>query len=112
MGMRSLEVILDVTARQVEEPGPFGLLFSAKDRLFIASPDGYLVQATDGDLADLEDGDTQRVAASFAVPAGWKPGTMAFTVRSADEIRDITRDRWDEVTFAAELLPLPEGSNP
>ena len=73
----------------VEQPGPFGLLFSAKDRLFVAAPDGYLTQAADGDLADLEEGQTLRIAASFYVPAAWEPRTMAFTVRTADEIREL-----------------------
>lgn len=106
-GMRALEVIFDVTAHQVENPGAFGLLFATGTQLFLTAPDGYLQQAASADTAYFDnDGETRRVAATFFVPASWNGGTLPFTVRSRDEIRDITGDHWTEVSFGAEFEPL------
>lgn len=102
-GWRSLEIIADVTAREVEAPGAFGLGFSARTQLFLTREDGWLQQSEASDTVALEPDETARIGATFRVPADWRPGTTTFTVRSLDEITAITRDSWVEVTFTAEL---------
>ncbi|HSJ26562.1 MAG TPA: hypothetical protein VLB67_00010 [Acidimicrobiia bacterium] len=104
-GMKALEVVAVVTAVEVEATGPFGLGFDTRSQLFLTYPDGYLQQSDNHEYVPLENGQTERVAATFYVPAGWEPGPMVVTVRSVDEIRAITVFEWVDVTFTAHFHP-------
>lgn len=111
-GMKALEIIADVTATEVEPPGPFGLGFDTRSQLYLTYADGYLQQADNHEWVELQDGETDRVGATYYVPASWQPGPVVLTVRSIDEIRALTRLEWTEVTFTAEFLEdeLKEGT--
>ena len=109
-GQLALELVIEVTAVPVEEPGAFGLGFSTRTQLFLAGADGYLQQSDNHDQAFLEAGESVRLGASYYVSDRWRPGPLTLTVRSRDEITAITSLEWVEVTFVAELLTPEEES--
>lgn len=106
-GMKALEVVVEVTAREVESPGAFGLGFDTRTQLFLTHRDGYLLQSANHEHVDLEDGGKARLGATFYVPAGWRPGTIVLTVRSVNEITAVTRLDWVEATFSADFEETP-----
>jgi hypothetical protein len=109
-GQLALELVVEVTAVPVEEPGAFGLGFSTRTQLFLTGADGYLQQSDNHDQAFLEPAESVRLGASYYVSDRWRPGPITLTVRSRDEITAITSLDWVEVTFVAELLPSEEES--
>jgi hypothetical protein len=109
-GRLALELVVEVTAVPVEEPGPFGLGFNTRTQLFITGPDGYLQQSANHDTVFMEAGETFRLAGTFYMAERWRPGPLTLTVRSVDEITAITRNDWIETTFVVDLLSPEEES--
>jgi hypothetical protein len=109
-GQLALELVVDVTAVQVEEPGAFGLGFSMRTQFFLTGSDGYLQQSNNHDHTFFEHGESARLGGTFYVPERWRPGPVTLTIRSIDEITALTRSDWVETSFVAILLPPEEDS--
>jgi len=103
-GMRDLELTLDATIAPTAQPKALGLWFRGAAQLFLASPDGYLVQPVeDHRLVPFQPGDTQSATVTFRVPESFQPGTYRLVLRSTDETTDVTADGWIETSFSAAL---------
>lgn len=110
-GMRDLEITLDATLAPTAQPKALGLWFRGAVQLFLASPDGYLVQAAeDHRLVPYQPGDTQPAVVTFRVPESFEPGTYRFVLRSTDETTDVTAEGWIETSFSVTLgtITTPE----
>jgi hypothetical protein len=103
-GRRALEVIMDVTASPTAQVKALGLSFRASVQLFVASPNGYMLQAVGySGLVQFEPGATHRASVTFHVPDSFSAGRRGFVLRGGDETADVTTDVFIETTFAAEL---------
>jgi hypothetical protein len=86
------------------KPGALGLRFRPQSRLFLTTPDGYLIQgATDSGGLELHPGDTHTFTVTFHVPDTFRSNELGFALRSRDEMQDLNVDTYQETTFAADL---------
>ncbi|MEY2570335.1 MAG: hypothetical protein QOE63_685 [Acidimicrobiaceae bacterium] len=108
-GQRELEVTMDVSSAPDVEVGALGLSFVPAAQVFLAGPDGYMVQAFgDSGFVPSKPGETHRQSVTFHVPETFTAGRYAFVVRSREEAQDISGAPFIEVTFAADLGTVTE----